>query len=177
MKNRLLFVGLLLSAICVKAEEAPLVEDEIPQQAAEVNEQDAVDISTPTGPTGTVKVAAFTLNVENRVPLDDLSTVSNAENKVLFFTDLRGFKDQIIRHVWYYKDKEMANVEYSVRGPRWRVWSSKTLLPQWLGQWQVKVIDPNGFVVHEQGFEYVAVSEMSEQTVISETETTPPESE
>jgi len=153
-----LFAGLLVFSSSVMAEEAPLIEEEM-TEAVDLTEIETESKPEITAPTGEVKVAAFTLSVENRTPVGDLSLVENSINKVLFFTDLRGFKGQIIRHVWYFQDKEMANVEYSVKGPRWRVWSSKSLLPNWLGSWTVKVIDPNGFIVHEQSFDYVAASE------------------
>lgn len=148
MPGRFIFAMLMVVINSVMAEESPLVEEEV-----------VVPVEAPPAPTGKVAKAAFTSAVENRIPLDDVTTLKNDQNKVLFFTDLRGFKGQLVRHVWFLNERQMASVEYQVKGPRWRVWSSKTLLPQWLGTWSVKVMDENGFVLHEQSFDYVTVDE------------------
>jgi hypothetical protein len=31
-----------------------------------------------------------------------------------------------------------------VRTPAWRTWSSKTLLPEWTGEWMVEVLTSDG---------------------------------
>jgi hypothetical protein len=41
-----------------------------------------------------------------------------------------------------------------VKGPRWRVWSSKSLNPDWLGQWRVTVVDDTGAVLVQRDFNY-----------------------
>jgi hypothetical protein len=48
----------------------------------------------------------------------------------------------------------MGEVKFNVGGPRWRIWSSKTLLPQWTGEWRVSIIDGSGNKVGEGTFNY-----------------------
>jgi hypothetical protein len=39
-----------------------------------------------------------------------------------------------------------------VRSSNWRTWSSKTVLPQWVGQWQVEVLDRDGTLLKTIAF-------------------------
>ena len=48
----------------------------------------------------------------------------------------------------------MAEVSFNVGGDRWRVWSSKTLVPEWRGDWNVIVVDEAGNVLHEDTLIY-----------------------
>ena len=48
----------------------------------------------------------------------------------------------------------VAEVEFNVQGPRWRVWSSKKLIPQWTGDWKVSVINGAGEVISEKNLSY-----------------------
>ncbi|WP_457643002.1 DUF2914 domain-containing protein [Persephonella sp.] len=58
-----------------------------------------------------------------------------------------------IYHVWYYNDREVARVELGITYSVFRTWSSKTILPQWVGTWKVVVEDENGNPVAEKSFE------------------------
>ena len=50
-----------------------------------------------------------------------------------------------ITHVWYYNSREINRVSIEVlRGNFYRVWSWKTILPQWTGEWHVVVINSHG---------------------------------
>jgi len=103
---------------------------------------------------GSVARAVFTSGVKDKEPVDTLTTVSNDTHKVYFFTDLRNLSGHMIHHRWEYNGKTMATVEFGVGGPRWRVWSTKTLLPEWTGKWTVSVIDETGNVLDQASFEY-----------------------
>jgi len=103
--------------------------------------------------------AVFTSEIQGREPTDTLTSLSNDKNKVYFFTDLRGLGGQAVTHRWEYEGKTMSEVNFNVGGPHWRVWSSKTLLPQWTGQWRVLVIDGDGNTVGESSFDYTAAQE------------------
>ena len=52
----------------------------------------------------------------------------------------------------------MARVPFVVYGPRWRVYSTKTLEPSWTGEWTVRVEDESGRVLHTESFSYVPVA-------------------
>lgn len=76
--------------------------------------------------------------------------------RIYFFTEPRGLGGQNVTHRWLYHGKAMAEVRFAVGGPRWRVWSSKTLRPQWAGEWRAEVPDGTGNKVGEAGFTYGA---------------------
>lgn len=57
-----------------------------------------------------------------------------------------------VTHVWYRDGKTMARVELSVASSSYRTVSSKKLLPEWTGQWEVKVLDEAGTVLRAESF-------------------------
>ena len=101
-------------------------------------------------------LAHFTTGIENREPIDHISFVKNDARKVYFFTDLRGLGGQTIQHRWRYGGKVVAEVAFEVQGPRWRVWSSKDLLPDWIGDWTVEIVTAGGEVIAAESFTYSA---------------------
>jgi hypothetical protein len=105
---------------------------------------------------GSVTRTAFTSQIVDREPVDDLSQVPNSMQRVYFFSELRGLEGQIVTHRWEYNGKVMAEVKFKVGGPRWRVYSSKNLLPEWLGKWTVVVTDQNDWPLKASIFEYTA---------------------
>lgn len=96
------------------------------------------------GPHGRVARAAFTSGIEDREPVDHLETVDAGNGEVLFFTEIRDHEGGTIIHQWRYQGWDMGEVRFDVDGPRWRVWSSKTLRPEWTGPWTVRVVDQDG---------------------------------
>lgn len=105
--------------------------------------------------------AVFTSAVQNREPTDTITSLSNDKNKIYFYSELTGLGGQSVTHRWEYQGKTIAEVKFNVGGPRWRVWSSKTLLPQWTGEWRVSVIDGNGNKVGEATFNYTEADKSS----------------
>lgn len=133
-----LAVALLLGpTLAIGAEEVSPATDE----AAAVNR-------------GSVARAVFTSQIVDREPVDDLATIPNAQQQVYFFSELRHLEGQIITHRWEYQGQVMAEVKFKVGGPRWRVYSSKNLLPEWVGQWTVLVLDESGQPLKASIFEY-----------------------
>lgn len=103
---------------------------------------------------GEVARATFTTGIQDREPVDQITTLTTDKDKIYFFTDIRNMSGHIVKHRWEYNGKTMAEVEFGVGGPRWRVWSSKSLLPQWTGEWKVSVVDEAGKVLSESSFTY-----------------------
>lgn len=101
---------------------------------------------------GSVARSAFALAVVDREPVDEVAVVTN--DSVYYFTDLRGLEGETIRHRWIYQGEVMADVEFTIGGPRWRVWSKKSLLPRWSGQWTVSVVDDSGAVIQSETVRY-----------------------
>jgi hypothetical protein len=104
----------------------------------------------------TVSRAQFTTAVLDREPTDELSAISPDADKVFFFTELRNFDGTAVTHRWSLNGAVMAEVSFNVRASRWRVHSSKTLLPEWRGDWVVDVVDENGVVVETRTVGYSA---------------------
>jgi hypothetical protein len=129
-------------------------------RAQETNVQ--TETETKSGQTGEVGViggsvsrSAFTLAVVNREPRDHLTSLTNDQQHVYYFTELKGMSGQRVTHRWLYNGQTMAEVAFNVGAPRWRVWSSKTLLPSWTGTWSVAVINDLGQEIKRDSFEYV----------------------
>ena len=61
------------------------------------------------------------------------------------FTRIDGAQEETeITHNWYYKGVLKASVVLPVRAGAWRTWSSKTLLPEWTGEWMVEILSQDG---------------------------------
>ncbi len=114
--------------------------------------------TTESTQSGSVARSAITSAIEHREPTDQLSSISNEQNKVFFFTELKDFHGQSVVHRWTYNGEVKAEVNFDVGGPRWRVWSSKQLQPEWTGSWEIAVIDSAGNVVSTETFSYNAAS-------------------
>lgn len=104
---------------------------------------------------GEVSRAQFTSNIEQREPFDEIKILGNNINKIYFFSELHELQDQTVTHRWQFAGKVMAEVSFNVGGPRWRINSSKSLLPAWIGDWTVSVVDGNGNVISEHSFQYI----------------------
>jgi len=85
----------------------------------------------------------FTRGITDREPVDHLTTASNI-NPLFFFTELVDMTGTEVTHRWRFEGQIMADVTFQVEGPRWRVYSSKELLPEWNGLWTVEVLGPQG---------------------------------
>jgi hypothetical protein len=103
---------------------------------------------------GSVVRSVFTTAVEDREPVDKIKTLDNSHRQIYYFTELRDMSGQTATHRWEYNGKVMAEVKFNVGGPRWRVWSTKTLVPGWTGEWKVSVLNGAGEVISEDAFEY-----------------------
>jgi hypothetical protein len=105
-------------------------------------------------PVGYVKRAIFTTAVKNHEPTNNIRKLRNNQQKIYYFTDLRGMQGQKVKHRWIYKGKVMAEVAFKVKGPRWRVYSSKRLDRGWLGDWTVLTVDRRGRTLSRKSFSY-----------------------
>ncbi len=110
-------------------------------------------------PVGYVKRAIFTTAIKKREPTNNISKLPNNKQKIYYFTDLRSMQGQKIKHRWIYKGKVMAEVEFKVNGPRWRVYSSKRLERGWVGDWTVSTVDQRGRTLSKNRFSYAQAEE------------------
>lgn len=105
---------------------------------------------------GEIARAQFTTAIQDREPTDDITTLSNSNDKVYFFTELVNFEGSTITHRWEYQGKTMAEVNIRVGSNRWRAYSSKSLKPDWTGTWTVTILDESGTTLKTSSFEYVS---------------------
>ncbi|MFA9419035.1 MAG: DUF2914 domain-containing protein [Gammaproteobacteria bacterium] len=104
---------------------------------------------------GTISRALFTIGIDNREPVIMVDSISaDSYNSISFFTELNGMSGETVTHQWMFDDKIMFEKSFEVGADRWRVWTSKTLLPDWTGTWTVKVLNEDGSILERKTFEY-----------------------
>ena len=104
---------------------------------------------------GEVARAMFTIGVDNREPVIRVDSIdSSSYRSVTFFSELKEMTGHNITHQWTFNGEVMFEKTFEVKGPRWRVWTSKTLIPSWAGTWTVNVLDDDRSVLASESFEY-----------------------
>ncbi|GAA0827828.1 hypothetical protein GCM10009112_07480 [Marinomonas arenicola] len=115
-------------------------------------------IAVPAWAEGTVARAVFSNDVIDREPIDDIGQVVYVKygeiQRVYFFTDLRGMAGSQVTHRWKLDGDVMADISFDIGGDRWRVWSSKRLMPGFDGTWTAEVVQ-NGKVIDSRSFRYI----------------------
>ncbi len=154
------------------------------QEAATITEAPAAistestaesDVEAQTGfNPGTVARSAFTTAIADREPVDTLQELEAQEQKIYYFTDLLDMQGQTATHRWEYNGEVMAEITFEVKGPRWRVWSSKNLRPDWLGEWKVSVLNSANEIIGEDTLNIMAVT-ATEAAQPAPAATTPPQ--
>lgn len=122
---------------------------------AEEPRPDPVAAEKPPAPAGSVARAQFARDVVDREPTNAIESLPNDQDRIFFFTELHGLQGQEVTHRWEFDGEVKAEVAHDVRGPRWRVFSSKALDSSWLGTWTVSVVDAHGNLVAKKSFDYV----------------------
>jgi hypothetical protein len=149
----------LVAGLALLVAPAALAEgDEAPAEsppAAESPESSASSEASPAA-AGSVARAVFTTAVADREPSDELSVVPSSMSRVYFFTELLGLEGQRVIHRWEQGGQMRGEVQFDVGGSRWRVWSSKQMLPEWTGEWRVTVLDEAGAELASESFSYQA---------------------
>jgi hypothetical protein len=91
-----------------------------------------------------VSRAVYTSGVTERQPVDELTQVPAALERLYFFSEVRNLQGQTITHRWEQGGRTVLEVPFEVKAARWRVWSSKEIQPNAVGEWSVAVVDQNG---------------------------------
>ena len=104
---------------------------------------------------GEVSRAMFTTAIEDREPVLMVESIdSSAYTSISFFTEFNDLSGHNVTHQWTHNDKVMFEKTFEVKADRWRVWTSKTLIPSWTGTWTVNVLDDDRSVLTSKSFEY-----------------------
>lgn len=136
--TRTIALSLLLLALAVA----------LPNRAAQAN-------TTDQG--GYVARAQFSTAIVDREPVDNLSQAPGSIEKVFFFSELTEMTGQTIRHRWIYNGNPVIDVSFAVKGPRWRVFSSKTMRVDTTGNWRVTVLNEADEVLESQSIAILPV--------------------
>ncbi len=100
-----------------------------------------------------VEEYAFCENIEERQPIGIKTIFSKDVGKVYLWTNIVGAKEPTtIKHIWYYGKKKVTEVSLKVNYFRNRTWSYKTILPQWVGDWYVEIVDSEGNLLEKVTF-------------------------
>ena len=93
----------------------------------------------------TVSQAVVCQKIVDRMPVGSGDVIPAGTERVYCFTRIDGAQGETeITHNWYHKGALKASVVLPVRTSEWRTWSSKTLLPEWTGEWMVEVLSKDG---------------------------------
>ena len=122
-----------------------------PQQTAE---QDAPMTEQAGFSRGSVVRSVFTTAIQEREPVDKLQDTAGKADNIFYFSELRDMSGQTATHRWEHEGKVVSEVKFNVRGPRWRVWSSKAYTPGWEGEWKVSVLNGAGEIISEDIVKY-----------------------
>jgi hypothetical protein len=117
---------------------------------------------------GQVTRAMFTTQIENREPVNQVLILEDKYKSVYFFSDLLNLEGQDIIHRWEHDGHVVAEKVFSVKGPRWRVYSTQQLDASMLGRWTVVVTDRDGCPLKAVVFQYVATDPNGEGSAIIE---------
>jgi hypothetical protein len=125
-------------------------------QSIEVPAPDVMPAAADPLPPGVISRATFTSAIVDREPVDEIRSLTNDHGDVYFFTEFSGLQGQTLTHRWTYGGETVAEVPFTIGGPRWRVYSSKQLLPGFLGTWTVTVHDVSGRELARYDLDFVA---------------------
>ena len=171
--RRLILVGILgLALPAFAADDAvPTTEAATPEEVAPTAEAEPVPATDEAAAATEPEVAAvervrapvppdavargtFTTAVEQREPVDSITSLASDRDRVYYFTEFVGVDGRRLTHRWEYQGEVVAEVPITIGGPRWRAYSTKSLGASRLGEWTVSVVDESGHVVHTDSFVY-----------------------
>ena len=158
-KTLALFLALLILTFL-----SAIAQEETATAAAEPEEEVAavVEENVP----GLMVEAEICTSIEERMPVGSSDAFSPDVDTLYLWSRITGAQDSIsIHHVWSYEGEEKLNFELPVKSPSWRTWTQKAILPEWTGQWEAKIIGPDGTVMATIPF---TISKQTEEKVIEE---------
>lgn len=117
-------------------------------QAAEAKAQEE--------PTVKVEVGVICRDVQDREPIGEGTEFEATVGTLFCYTKIVGAQEPIeITHIWYHGETEMFRWNLPVESSSWRTWTSKNIWHEWVGDWHVDVIGPNGEVLLTLAFTIV----------------------
>ncbi|KZN52300.1 DUF2914 domain-containing protein [Pseudoalteromonas luteoviolacea] len=109
--------------------------------------------------TSHISRAVLTSGIENREPINVLKHLvepNRFQEKLFFFTEIKGLQGEVVQHLWFHQDQLMADITLPVSTPRYRTYSSKNIMPSQTGEWRVEVITQGGQLLAQKSFRILA---------------------
>jgi hypothetical protein len=86
--------------------------------------------------------------VEEREPVGVSDSFPAEVGQLFAWSRVTGAEGTRVEHVWRYPEADVETVvPLEIGGSPWRTWSSKTIPPEWAGEWTVEVRDAMGNVL------------------------------
>ncbi len=136
----LLVTGLLGASLPARAADEPAQPDPAAKAAVQIP--------------GMVTRAQFTRDIKDLEPVDTVSTLTNDQTRIIYFTEIHGMAGQTVTHRWEFNGKVVLEKRHEVGSSRWRAYTSKTLDPASLGEWKASVVDAAGGTLSVNTFTY-----------------------
>lgn len=129
----------------------------LPLPTLAVDEQAPPDPATkaPVLIPGVVTRSQLTLEIKDLEPVDTVAVLTSDRNRIIYFTEIHDMAGQTVMHRWEYDGKIILEIPINVGTSRWRAYSTKTLLPSWIGDWKVSVVDAAGGTLSVNTFTYM----------------------
>ena len=89
--------------------------------------------------------------IEEREPVGESTSFPANVGQVYAWMRITGLAGQALEIVWTHED-ETFSVPLEIGGSPWRTWSSKTIPPDWTGDWRVEVQNQEGTVLAARDF-------------------------
>jgi len=99
-----------------------------------------------------VAASAICLGVEEHEPVEPGDSFAAGVDRLYCWTKIEGAAESSVVHAWIHEGTTRARVELNVGSDSWRTYSTKQILPAWTGSWEVKVLTPQGAVLHSIPF-------------------------
>jgi hypothetical protein len=101
-----------------------------------------------------VEEGSICRQVLDRKPVDVGNSFKAGVGKLYCFTRIALLKPPPteITHVWYFGRTERARITLTIKSYHWRTYSSKTILPNEVGDWYVEVLGPEGEALSNMEF-------------------------
>ncbi|MCK4738597.1 MAG: DUF2914 domain-containing protein [Deltaproteobacteria bacterium] len=115
---------------------------------------EVVETVIESGDETTIEVldANIATGIKDFAPVGSAEEFSSDIHKLYCHTKIENGANMTILHKWYHDDKLMVAIPLAVKSNLYRTWSSKTIRPEWTGDWKVEVTTEDGTVLNTLDF-------------------------
>jgi len=95
----------------------------------------------------------MTTGVEDREPVGSATEFSKDVQRVFCYTEIEtdSYPTEVT-HIWIFDKNIEAEIKLPIKSPKWRTYSSKAILPHWVGNWKVEVYSEDGKLIDSIDF-------------------------